>query len=257
MENKVSMVKEMASDTMFGDELVEWNGLTWLKRPFWGYTHPDYNLSWYDPSLPYIDTDGCMVLGIDDRETEFTADNGEVMHRRWATCYVRTFSEQKYGKWEFEMKCPKGKNLWPALWLASDSSWPPEIDVMEGWSEKDDTYKKNCLQKHIYPTLHWIDNGNHIAKRGFCTWKWRLDCTGGFDKYTLEWKPDVIRILYNGKTVMKCKNKGILDGFNDSSNLMHAILQINVGESFCDDDFVDYLRSGSPMKIRNFEYQEL
>jgi beta-glucanase (GH16 family) len=39
---------------------------------------------------------------------------------------------QTYGYFEASVKLPKGKGLWPAVWmLPADLGWPPEIDLME------------------------------------------------------------------------------------------------------------------------------
>jgi beta-glucanase (GH16 family) len=39
-----------------------------------------------------------------------------------------------YGYFEIEAKLPTGRNLWPAFWMWSFDSWPPEIDILEGYS---------------------------------------------------------------------------------------------------------------------------
>ena len=40
----------------------------------------------------------------------------------------------RYGWFEAKIKLPKGKNLWPAFWMWAWDSWPPEIDIFEGYT---------------------------------------------------------------------------------------------------------------------------
>lgn len=70
----------------------------------------------------------------------------------------------KYGRIDIRAALPKGKGLWPALWMLGKSistvGWPKcgEIDIMEmvGGNNADNT---------VYGTLHW-DNANQHASYG-------------------------------------------------------------------------------------------
>jgi beta-glucanase (GH16 family) len=54
----------------------------------------------------------------------------------------------QYGYWEARVKMPaKAHGLWPAFWLvATDGSWPPEIDIMEWLGISPNMYDM---------TVHW------------------------------------------------------------------------------------------------------
>ncbi len=70
----------------------------------------------------------------------------------------------KYGRIDIRAALPKGKGIWPALWMLGKNihevSWPKcgEIDIMEmiGGQDNDNT---------IHGTVHW-DNNNSYAKYG-------------------------------------------------------------------------------------------
>ena len=51
--------------------------------------------------------------------------------------------------YKFECKLPKGVGLWPAIWLSCDKTWPPEIDILEAYSNEKGDYK-NDLQSNFH-----------------------------------------------------------------------------------------------------------
>ncbi len=61
---------------------------------------------------------------------------------------------QQYGYFEFRARLPRGKGLWPALWLVpKDNTWPPEIDVMEDLGDP----------AVVYMTPHASVGGKHVS----------------------------------------------------------------------------------------------
>ncbi len=71
---------------------------------------------------------------------------------------------QTYGYFEARVKLPRGKGLWPAVWLLpTDQSWPPEIDVME--SIGDPSSAVITIHTKAYPTkgveVHPAGDGFH------------------------------------------------------------------------------------------------
>lgn len=72
---------------------------------------------------------------------------------------------QKFGRIDIRAVLPKGKGIWPALWMLGKNidevGWPRcgEIDIMEmiGGPQDDDT---------IYGTVHWDNAGSHAEYGG-------------------------------------------------------------------------------------------
>lgn len=49
---------------------------------------------------------------------------------------------------EADLKFPAGENLWPSFWLTACDSWPPEIDIVEGYTDSKGSYKDGL-------NFHW------------------------------------------------------------------------------------------------------
>lgn len=243
-----------------GIETVKWQGFEWIRRPLWGIAHPDQHDEWMDESLPRITADGSVVLTIEDhpKEVPLAWPGTGTETRRWARCHMRTVREFKYGTFEWEMKLPNGKFQWPALWLASDEDWPPEIDVMEGWNYTSTDWVKNLIFLRIKPTCHWRDkNRVHVQESKNNILKCRLKRKQNFDKYKLVWTPDYIDIYYNNYKVKRFKDKQMLSEMNRPDVKMHAIMSNGFEEGFNEEIFRGYTDDAVNMVIRSFRYTPL
>jgi beta-glucanase (GH16 family) len=101
----------------------------------------------------------------------------------------------KYGRIEVRARVPKGKGVWPAIWMLGDNidqtGWPKcgEIDILEYVGFEPD---------HIYGTVHFSDtaSGKHTAKGNRIIIKDPFD---DFHLYTMEWDQTQIKIYCDNR----------------------------------------------------------
>ncbi|MBX2924640.1 MAG: glycoside hydrolase family 16 protein [Chitinophagaceae bacterium] len=97
----------------------------------------------------------------------------------------------KYGRMEIKAKMPKGRGLWPAIWMLPTDwkygDWPKsgEIDIME---------HVGYLPDSVFGTVH-TDAYNHRigTQKGKNTF--RSDLSEAFHVYTLDWDENEIKIF--------------------------------------------------------------
>lgn len=239
---------------------INWCGYEWYTRPLWGAHHPDEEHTWYDPDCIRICDDGSIILDIQYNPKEFTDKNGNKITKDFGIVQMRTKQEFKYGTFEWEMKTMKGKFVWPALWLGSNYSWPPEIDCMEGWSNKNGTFTKRLFWVNIKPTIHWSENcdaknGKHLSahKENIC--KSRIK-QNDFNKYKVVWAPNYIDVFYNDYRIKRFNKPEMLEHFNKPEISMHVLMSSGFYSDF--PNFYNYYRDkNSPMIVKNFKYTPL
>jgi len=195
---------------------IKWSGYNWLTQERWGQIHPNKPVVWYDDT----------AISIDDR-TEylhlFCHYNPKYFPHIDVKCDIGTgmiSCKEKfdYGYFEIEAKLPEGKHQWPAFWMWSFSSWPPEIDVLEAYTRKRNGYFslnwKNLLGFwNVNTNIHlgkYPDNYNSGAKTHWMGFK---NPAKNFIKYGCRWEPDRIEIYYNERLVRKITDEDILKQF--------------------------------------------
>jgi len=237
-----------------GIETFNWMGFEWIKRPYWGTNHEEIDFTYYDEKMTSIDKNNNMVVDFHYNPKVLPMKDGIMVDKPYGIGCCRTTQEFKYGTFEWEMRCPYGNYLWPALWMASDASWPPEIDCMEGWSDMSKKYVKNLIFRNIHPTMHWTKNGEHIQEGKNNILTCQLKCGDNFDKYKVVWTPKFVKIYYNNNLIKTYKNKDMLDHFNKPEIKFHAIMSSGPYKPFSSEDYNDYLKNNKPMLIKSFKY---
>lgn len=145
------------------------NTEVWRYGQPWGDFHPDGLYQYYDTDgkLSYTSKDG---LTLELKNTPKKYVKSELPEWRRAPNLPDEFTIPtgiglvtskigwKYGWFESWIKLPKGQTYWPAFWFSGLDTWPPEIDVFEGYTDNGPEYNgKFGLVKsnRIQPNLHY------------------------------------------------------------------------------------------------------
>lgn len=229
------------------EKTFKWLGKYYHSNQGWGLYHPEYNY-WYNPNC----------IDIQNKIAILDVDNTVYQPKNFGAGQMVSKKHYLYGTFEWEYILPKGDNLWPAIWLTSAVTWPPEIDVMEGWSAKNN-YRKRLIFNNIMPNLHFRrtpDAPKENYQKGSLGTKYTFRCIhkmNGVNTCKLIWTPDLIEISYNNKTIMKVVDKDLLQYFNDP---MLVIMNNAVTTEFNNTDYIHYKEKGRPFSILDFKYTE-
>ena len=218
------------------DKIISWSGHEWLTRERWGQIHPDKTLCWYDPSAieKIYNTNG------EDQLVLKTHYNPKYHPSLGVTSnigvgLISNLKEFKYGYFEIEAKLPSGKHLWPAFWMWSWDTWPPEIDIFEGYTKRTKNYfnwsHEMLLGKiwNINTNIHlgnYPDNYNLKAKTHWMGFK---NPSKHFIKYGCDWTPNHLDFYYNGKKVRSITDKDCLDQLNKTT--MNLVINNSVDKN--------------------------
>jgi beta-glucanase (GH16 family) len=147
---------------------------------------------------------------------------------------------QKHGYFEIKARMPSSKGMWPAFWLASTYSWPPEIDVFEVYTGGKNGYTS------FKSNVHWINKkGNHkmdAVKHNV------FDLSERPYTYGCEWDEDWIKFYFQGQLIRVVRTP---DTF---VHPMHLILNNSVDPNYLNEITfpnyyeIFYLRAYKKMK---------
>jgi beta-glucanase (GH16 family) len=167
------------------------------------------------------------MLLIEARKEKFT---GPDRSRDYTSARLRTLGkgDWKYGKIEVRAKLPKGKGIWPAIWMMPTDNrygnWPSsgEIDIMELLGHEPGV---------IHGTLHYGDRvKRHLEKGEKFTFS-KGTFADEFHVFGLEWEEGKISWSVDGKVYQTQKDWHTRDaGFPAPfDQRFHLILNVAVG----------------------------
>jgi beta-glucanase (GH16 family) len=181
--------------------------------------------------LQYYITDNVQVkdglLSIEARKQRYTGPGGT---RNYTSSRIRTRfkGDWKYGRFDIRAKLPKGKGIWPAIWMLPTDNvyggWPNsgEIDIMELVGHE---------PNKIHGTLHYGDPARGHLYKGTNYPLAAGTFADDFHVFRLDWEPRVMRWyvddhLYQTQTNWHTKTKDFPAPFDQR---FHFILNLAVG----------------------------
>jgi beta-glucanase (GH16 family) len=219
---------------------IDFCGYKWESGNRWGIYHPNNPTFWCDPSCIDV-TDNILRLQ-SKRHTLKTPDCGDIEIGVGLVTSVDNFG---YGEFEAEVMLPKGTGLFPAFWLWASDSWPPEIDIFEGWSGKSGFYTSKYIPYYSLATnAHYGKEPNHptIRAKSHMVWN-RFDQT--WNKFKLIWNLFEISIYYNDKLIRQIIDESILEHYE--GKVMQVVFNNGVGNP-------SEYTNDSVMLVKNFKY---
>ena len=159
-----------------------------------------------DGSIVNLTADGtCSSTGISDCVAQYNSSTFQIINPvQSARLTTKGKHTLRYGKVEVRAKLPRGRYLWPAIWLMPQDSvygiWPAsgEIDMLE--SHGNDPYAPSSFtgSNCAISSLHWgpiFDNPDHYVPPSTTTQQKclaRRSLNEDYHTYIMEWTPQGI-----------------------------------------------------------------
>jgi len=197
-------------EIIFEDNFKVFNKDEWRIGQPWGEFHPGSTYQYYGKDSVFV-KDDCLILNQIYSPKQLTTwyDSLKVYDIPYSVGLVTSFRSFEYGFYEFEVELPYGAGLWPAVWLSCVDSWPPEIDILEAYSDGDCNYGLR-----LQTNLHYGIKDTASGARNTPVYPFDLLKLG------LHWTKDFIKIYYNGYLVRQITSDNILKWFRDKKMMI-------------------------------------
>jgi beta-glucanase (GH16 family) len=230
---------------------MKWQGYDWQVGERWGLMHPEKTECWYDKSAVKIIDDELYL------KTHYNPKKIDGVISPFGVGLINCTTKFKHGRFDIDIKLPKGPSLWPAFWMWAFESWPPEIDVFEAYSNHKGSYFNwniNALLGDFWKVQTNVHLGkspdNYMigAKEHWLGWK----CPSkDFHTYSVEWFPHGIFIYFDNKLVREILDENILSQLNDKT--MNVVINNSIKKEH---NIPENKTVVSTMICKNFRYSE-
>lgn len=174
----------------------EFSGTT-LDGNTWNYETGNGSGGWGNNELEYY-TNSTKNVFVSNGNLIIEARKEAISGFNYSSARITTQNKKSftYGRVDIRAKLPKGKGIWPALWMLGSNintvSWPAcgEIDIMELLGHE---------MTKSYGTLHYgASSATHGSKGGSYT----LSSGSFYDQFhvfSMEWKQDQVKLFVDDK----------------------------------------------------------
>jgi beta-glucanase (GH16 family) len=190
----------------FEDDFSTFNTEVWRIGQPWGVFHPSALYQYYGEESVYI-KDNSLILNETYSPKEFTLTDESKVTIPYSVGLVSSKTSFEYGFYEFEVSLPDGKGLWPAVWFNGVDNWPPEIDVIEAYSDEKGKYGQKLQTNFFFgpsTSSKMVGPRNNPVHDPLA--KLKMSCW---------WTEDFIKLYYNGYLVRVITSNDILKWFKD------------------------------------------
>ncbi|QWX84631.1 family 16 glycosylhydrolase [Cellulophaga sp. HaHaR_3_176] len=151
----------------------------------------------------------------------------EIDTAQYTSARIKTagLASWKYGRIDVKAKLPKGRGLWPAIWMLGENrkevGWPEsgEIDIMEHVGFSPDS---------IFGTIH-TKAYNHIKRTEKGKKAYIEKPYDNFHVFSIEWTPEKMDFLLDGVVYNHIKNEHKTTDEWPFDQKFHLILNVSVG----------------------------
>lgn len=210
----------------FGGNKLDAN--KWRMGQIWGDFHPSQPHQYYgkDEDFVLVKDNYLNLFTRYKPKKFFDFKNSIYITINHGVGLVVSKSSFKYGFYEISGIVPKGEMLWSAIWLTAVKTWPPEIDILEAYSEKNGDYKNKLGIKNFkfQPNIHYGFIENKTKKNYGANSYPIFEAQNREVIYGLHWTENFIKFYYDGCLIFETKKPEILKYFNEKNVEMNIIL---------------------------------
>lgn len=245
---------------------TDWCGYRWKASMEGGrIMHPEQPWYWFSMDCVNITDSGELHLFTRRNPKEIKYWDGKTYCPVIETGTLCSIDSFRYGIFSAEIRMPKGMNLWPSFWLSGDGNWPPEIDIVEGWTGNEATYYRNGISYFPWFLKVWHTTNNvhyrkdNMKKTSACSKdipirKQPLDPAENFIEYKCVWKPNNITIYANEtiiRNIGKCVSEKMVKNieYPERGYRMNVIFNV-----WTENPDIYNVSEDTDMCIRNFKY---